>query len=160
MLDLEAPNDALIWAVTLLAFFFMMRKSEFLAPAPGAAALQPGRCPLRAMDLEARRAGARTHWGDRPDEVVICLAGSKADQRAKGISRNHSGIPAGAPNHDLCHVAALSRVARPTPSRMVLNAGLTFARWASNGPMSYYAINLTLRAAAQETGENPFRRSI
>jgi hypothetical protein len=110
-LDLDAGGDGLtIWAAILLAFFFLLRASEYCAA--DAVGTDAGK-GVRGVDITFKKGGVEVLPSEAPDELVLCIRGSKTDQYNRGEIRNHflSG------DADLCVVTVLARYAMAHPDR-------------------------------------------
>jgi len=110
-LDLDKPDDAVVWASLCTAYFFLLRSSEY--------SQHPGKGEhvdkiIRGCDLALQRAGAAARIEDLCDELILRIRGSKVDQVNAGAVRNHykSGDPSG-----LCPVASVEALRRHFPGR-------------------------------------------
>ena len=70
-------DDAMLWCAIALAYFFLLRASEYVAPDQSGADNGKG---VRAIDLVARREGTQVKSFREADEVALCIRGSKTDQ--------------------------------------------------------------------------------
>ena len=80
-LDIEVvPDHAVLWTAIDLAYFFLLRVSEYAAT--GADDIE--KRGLRGLDLEGRKLGLPTPSFAEADELVLTIRGSKTDQLNRG----------------------------------------------------------------------------
>ena len=116
-------DAAAIWAAVALAFFFLLRASEYLGGTQRA---------VRGADLEPRRGGARVASFRQAEEVVLQIRQSKTDQYNQGTTRNQfrSG------DLDLCVVEALGEYEEQDPTRFRgLGATQPLFAWEDGDPL-------------------------
>jgi hypothetical protein len=107
---LVSQDGQMTWAAILLAFFFPLRASEYCAS--DAVGTDTGK-GVRGVDITFKKEGVEVSPSETPDELVLCIRGSKTDQYNRGEFRNHflSG------DADLCVVTAMARYAAAHPDR-------------------------------------------
>ena len=79
-------DEAMLWAATLLAFFFLLRGSEYTASDQSGNDSGKG---VRGADLQGKLRGELVTSFSVADEVVLKIRGSKTDQFNRGEWRNH-----------------------------------------------------------------------
>ena len=101
-------NDAVLWAVLVLAFFFLMRVGEYAFS---------GHWDLKKVltpaDFKGQAAGQPVTDYRRADEVLLRFESSKADQEGAGATRNHYRT-----NERLCPVEVVELLQRHLGHRM------------------------------------------
>ncbi|CAK0834605.1 unnamed protein product, partial [Prorocentrum cordatum] len=142
---LPEEGAVVIWAAIVMAFFFLLRASEYL--------LQDGRSwsferVLHGEDVEPRRAGKRVPNFRDADEMVIYIKGSKTDQLNVGTVRNH--YRAGT---SLCPIAAMERLQAHHPQRIKgAEERLPIFPWASGTPIRRGEVQHFLTVAGLAAG--------
>ena len=144
---LDQAEAALQWGALCLAFFFLLRASEYLdtgyhSPLRG----------LRGRDLKLTREGKPCSLGDfeDADELTVFIRGSKTDVYNRGEYRNHykTGLL-------LCPVKAAVQLFRAFPLRFAGGSEeeeLLF-RDAEGRPLPRALVSTLIRKAAEALGE-------
>ena len=142
--DTGDPNDAVLWAIMTVGWFFLLRAGKFLAV--DGAPWQLDRA-LRGVDVQPRRGGHPAASFAEADETVIFLRGSKTDQYNAGTIRNQftSG-------DQVDHVKALAEVQRHFPERWTTEAEQPLFRWKSGQVIRRSRVQTALRMAAAAEG--------
>ena len=145
----QGGDGRMLWAAILMAFFYLLRASEYCSPSSVGLAEHRG---LRGCDLTFKRAGQEVAPTASPDELIVCIRGSKTDQYNRGEHRNHflSGDPA------YCVVSAVATYARARPGRYrgahELGAFFTNER---DQPLLRGQVQEALAHAAVDAGADP-----
>ena len=144
---LDQAEAALQWGALCLAFFFLLRASEYLDTGY--------RSPLRGLrgrDLKLTREGKPCSLGDfeDADELTVFIRGSKTDVYNRGEYRNHykTGLL-------LCPVKAAVQLFRAFPLRFAggpEEEELLF-RDAEGRPLPRALVSTLIRKAAEALGE-------
>ena len=136
------PDDAVLWAALMTAFFFLMRIGEY-AYSNGWAMDRV----LTPADLRAQREGQQVELFSEADEVMLRFKKSKADQEGAGATRNHyrSG-------EELCPAEALAFLQRHFGHRMRSEPHLPLFRWRDGSPLTREQIQAPLERAAVAEG--------
>lgn len=100
-LDFRLPRDVMLWGGLMLAYFFLLRSSEYAA----SSGFFDVKRALLVGDIEFFLLGQPEADWWKADEVVICIRASKTDQKGLGVLRN-----AYATGKDLCPVWAAAVV--------------------------------------------------
>ena len=153
LLDLKDTDQMILWATTLLGWFFMLRMGEYLTT--NSRNCNSERRPISTSDIEPRCRGEPTEWGPHVDEVSVFISGSKTDWLNQGCIRSHSKIESGSPNVELCVVRALIGVFKAFPAKLRKHKDLPFATWKNGSPIPSTHVAATLRAAVFKNGNNP-----
>ena len=143
---LGAADIAVVWCAIMIAFFFMLRASEYL--------VQPGRTwslerVIRGMDLAGRDAenAPCTSFRDAV-EVTLHITSSKTDQYNVGNVRNQYSTGAA-----LCPVEAISALEAHFPHRLKgSEKDQPLFRWASGEPIRREEIQHYLTVAGLAAG--------
>jgi hypothetical protein len=133
-----------LWAAIVLAFFFLLRSSEY-ASSGGHFDVSRG---LLVGDVQFFLRGAPIQEGFHlADEVVLCIRASKADQNGLGVLRN-----AYATGRPLCPVIAAARV-----KKLRVEAGATpnepFLLYAAGKTVDRRDVTAALKWAARSLGQ-------
>jgi len=83
-LDITTDFGVFLWGALMLAFFFLLRSSEY---ASSQGHFDTSRALLKG-DVTFFRAGVPVTNYHLADEVVLCIRGSKTDQQHLGVLRN------------------------------------------------------------------------
>ena len=150
-LDIDKRHDdAMLWCAILMAFYFLLRSSEYVAPDQSGADSGKG---VRGMDLTAKLKGERVKRFSDADEVVLCIRGSKTDQLNRGEWRNHFRIEG---NEDLCLLKALSSYEKHAPGQFTGDGSMERLFKRQSGTYLVRAdIQSTLENAAIAEGSDP-----
>ena len=148
-LNMQDRNHQILWGVILVAWYFMLRRSEYLQEGSPKRDTQAtgSRRPLMDGDLLARYEKRYTHWGGPVDEIVAHLKGSKTDWLNQGTVRSHSALATGHPHPQLCPVRALQIIHRANPKRLAPGSRVGWATWANGDNIPATAITALLRLA-------------
>ena len=141
-------DDAMLWCAMAMAYFFLLRASEYVAPDQSGSDNGKG---VRALDLVARKEGTQVKSFRDADEVALCIRGSKTDQLNRGEWRNHFRTPEG----ELCVVAALEAYERHAPECFTTKESDRLFRWGSGPYLLRGEVQATLEAAAMAVGADP-----
>lgn len=95
-LDLSDPKSIVVWAGLVLAFFFLLRSSEYCEDPTKA---------LRVGDVQFSCSGVSRAGGRGADEVLICIRDSKTDHGGQGAL-----LTAYATGDMLCPVTVAAKV--------------------------------------------------
>jgi len=141
-LDLSDQKEATLWAGLCLAFFFLLRSSEYCV-ADGVYSADKA---LQVGDVRFFLKGTPTDNWEEADELVLFIRSSKTDQAGEGALRN-----AYATGTTLCPVKAAARVMR---LRQAAGAGDgdPFLSW-TTGYLKRDQVTSILRWAAKELGQ-------
>jgi len=146
-LDIERdPGHAMIWSAVLLAWFFLLRSSEYAAP-DGSASI--GAKGVRGADLVPKLKGEPVGSFALADEVVLTIRGSKTDQFNRGEVRNHfrSG------DNTLDVVGGLACYEKHAPHRFKGSEATNWLfRWAGGAPLTRAQVQAHLCVAAEQVG--------
>ena len=155
--DWDNPDSVTLWCTIIIAWFFMLRMSEYLETGN-----QKSQCdekrqrhPLLMSDIEPLIGGKKCEWSERVEEISIHISGSKTDYLNQGMIRSIGAIPVNEPNSHLCPVRALIRLWNIRPSKFYKNIDRTFATWSSGQPMRTEHLVSVLRMAVFSQGLNP-----
>lgn len=107
----SSADGAMVWAALLLAFFFLLRASEYCASNSAGTDVGKG---VRGMDLTFKRQGKEVLPSESPDELILCIRGSKTDQYNRGEFRNHFRTG----DKEVCVVAAVAGYAAANMERV------------------------------------------
>ena len=145
-------GDAMMWAAIMLAYFFLLRASEYTAA--DQSGLDTGK-GVRGIDLQAKRAGEAAGSFREADEVTLCIRGSKTDQLNRGEWRNHFRAK-GQDECKLCVVEALEMYEHWVPERFrgVEQHERLFV-WPSGRYLVRSEVQQVLCSSAVATGANP-----
>ena len=153
--DWNNPDSVTLWCSISIAWFFMLRMSEYVDKGPADRYGKYGRHPLRMNEIEPLSGGKRTLWSSEVDEISIYISGSKTDWLNQGTVRSHNRIPANEPNAHLCPVRSLVRLWELAPSKFQRNTDRVFATWRSGKPIKADRFVAMLRMAVFKQGMNP-----
>ena len=101
----KSHDDAAVYCAVLMAFFFLLRASEYVVN--DQSEFPPGR-GLRGSDLRPRCKGEPVDTFALADEVAIRIRGSKTDQYNRGEWRNHFRVAGEESEEKLCVLQALT----------------------------------------------------
>ena len=146
----SAETRKTIVAAATVAFFFMLRASEYVRTAARAA---PMPHVLRQRHVSFARGGSAVPWRQRAstDEVILVVRSSKTDQAGQGTALNlfATGHPV------LCPVRAMASVSRPSGR----NDDLPVFLRADGEPVTRDQMGRAAKRAAVGTGRDPARYS-
>jgi hypothetical protein len=100
-LDFRLPKDVMLWGGLMLAYFFLLRSSEYAA----SSGFFDVKRALLVGDVEFFLRGQPVEDWHAADELVVCIRASKTDQTRIGVLRNVY-----ATGKDLCPVWAAAAV--------------------------------------------------
>ena len=149
------PDSVTLWCTISIAWFFMLRMSEYVDKGPADRYGKYGRHPLRMGEIEPLVKGKRTAWSGEVDEISIYISGSKTDWLNQGMVRSHNQIPLTEPNSHLCPVRSLIKLWKLAPSKFQRNTDRVFAAWRSGKSIKADRIVALLRMAVFKQGMNP-----
>ena len=140
----NSARGAILWGALLLAYFFLLRSSEYLCESP-----VPGQRGLRGSDVIGRCQGAQGPRLTDCDEVVLTIRGSKTDKFNMGETRNHFRND----DPELCVVKALALLQRWFPARLGgQESHMALFRDPQGKPLHRAAVQDLLRWAARAEG--------
>jgi hypothetical protein len=143
---LNAGDCAVIWAAIVLAFFFMLRASEYLVRADRTWSTER---VLFGEDVVPRVNNKETLKFAAAEELIVYIKGSKTDQYNVGAVRNHyrSG-------DTLCPLVALQEMQRHFPQRFLggKEAHLPLFRWTDGSYIGRDELQSYLQVAAAADG--------
>ena len=102
-------DHAVLWATVRVAWFFLLRLSEYAVHDGGHRDPKKG---LQGRDVVPSCAGQRVASFALADEVVLTIRGSKTDVYNQGETRNHFRSEDG----ELCIIKALEELERHDPT--------------------------------------------
>ena len=146
----DARDRQTIAAAATVAFFFMLRASEYVRTGTQ---VQPMTHVLQQRDMRFARQGQPVQWRQRhrADEVIVTIRSSKTDQERQGATRNLF-----ATGHAvLCPVRAMASVARPLGP----NADAPVFMRVDGKPVTRAQMSAAIKCAAAGTGREPARYS-
>ena len=142
----SATTRNTIVAAATIAFFFMLRASEYVRTGTRA---EPMPHVLRQRDVTFARNGHAVPWYLRAyaDKVILVVRSSKTNQERQGTALNlfATGHPV------LCPVRAMAGVARPAGN----DAGLPVFLRSDGQPVTRDQMGQAAKRAAVGTGRNP-----
>ena len=143
----EAKDACVVWAALMVAFFYLLRASEYLVQQNRS---WSQRRVLKGKDVEGRKDNKACNNMSEAEELVIYLTGSKTDQYNQGTVRNHfkSGDPV------LCPVLAMAAMQRAFPHRFQgAEAGEALFRFQDGAPVQREDIQGLIQLAAIADGQ-------
>ena len=155
MTNWDNPDSVTLWCTVSIAWFFMLRMSEYLEKGPSDKYGRLGRRPLLMHEIEPLCGGKRVDWSGDVDEISIFISGSKTDWLNQGMVRSHNTTPLSEPNSHLCPVRGLVKLWELAPSKFQRNTDRAFATWRSGKPIQADRLVAVLRLAVFKQGLNP-----
>ena len=156
-IDWSSSDSVTIWCTISIAWFFMLRMSEYLElPTRGDASVEAkARRPLTMDEIEPMIDGKRCEWSEDVNEISIYISGSKTDWLNQGMVRSRNLIPDDVEHHHLCPVRGLIKLWKLRPSKFHRNSDCTFATWKSGKRIQQDRVVSLLRMAVFAQGLNP-----
>ena len=137
-LDLSGPSSIVVWAGLILAFFFLLRCSEYCEDPTKA---------LRVGDAQFSCNGISQTGGRGADGVLICIKDSKTDQGGQGAQ-----LTAYSTGDILCPVTVAAKVVEMRRSMGATDEEPLLV-WSGNAILKRAMVTDVLRWAATELGQ-------
>ena len=154
VIDWPNPDSVTLWCTISIAWFFMLRMSEYLDRGAKTAGDNTRR-PLTTDEIEPLRDGRRAVWSAGVNEISIYISGSKTDWLNQGMVRSHNLIPSSEPNSHLCPARCLIRLWELAPAKFRRNTAAVLPSWKSGTPIKPDRVVALLRSAVFKQGFNP-----